>query len=102
MLLKIFRRLRLTGKDLVVGFYAFRHPSTPLIGKLLLLAIALYLLSPIDLIPDTFPVLGWLDDFALAAIVLPRLLNCLPAETLHDSRQHADRWWIRMFSSGKN
>ena len=98
----IFRRLRLTGEDLVVGFYVFRHPVTPLIGKWLLLAMALYLLSPVDLIPDTFPVLGWLDDFALATIVLPRLLRCLPAEALQDSRQLADSWWIRMFGSGKN
>lgn len=102
MLSRIFRRLRLVGKDLVAGFYAFRHPATPVTGKLLLLGIALYLLIPIDLIPDTFPVLGWLDDFALASIVLPRLLKCLPADVLRESRQLADRLWGRVFHSDKN
>ncbi len=102
MLSRIFRRLRLVGKDVVVGFYAFRHPATPVPGKILLRGIALYLLIPIDLIPDTFPVLGWLDDFALAGIVLPRILKYLPTEALQESRQHADRLWGRVFHSDKN
>ncbi len=102
MLSRIFRRLRLVGKDLVVGFYAFRHPSTPLTGKCLLLGVALYLLSPVDLIPDTFPLLGWLDDFALVSLALPRLLNCLPAEVLRESKQQSDNLWHRVFHSDKN
>lgn len=102
VLFKILRRLRLTGKDLVVAWYAFRHSSTPLIGKFLLLVIALYLLSPVDLIPDTFPLLGWIDDFALASLVLPRLLNCLPSDVLHESRQHAESLCKRVFLSDKN
>lgn len=101
MLSKIFRRLRLAGKALVVGFYAFRHPATPLTGKWLLVGVALYLLSPVDLIPDTFPVLGWLDDFALVSIALPRLLNCLPAEVLRESHEHADSLWNKVFRSNK-
>ena len=102
MLSRILRRLRLTGKDLIVAWYAFRHPSTPLIGKFLLLVIALYLISPVDLIPDTFPLLGWVDDFALASLVLPKLLNCLPNDVLHESRQHAKSLWKRVFLSDKN
>jgi len=100
--LKILRGLRRAGKDLAVAWYAFHHPSTPLIGKFLLLVIALYLLSPVDLIPDTFPLLGWVDDFALASLALPKLLNCLPGEVLHESRQHADSLWKRIFLSDKN
>lgn len=101
MFFRIFRRLRRVGKDLVVGFYAFRHASTPVIGKWLLITIAVYLLSPFDLIPDTFPVLGWLDDFALASLVLPQLLNSLPADVLHNSRQRTDSLWIKVFRSDK-
>ncbi len=101
MFFRIFRRLQQAGKDLVVGFYAFRHPATPVIGKIMLICIAAYLLSPFDLIPDAFPVLGWLDDFALASLVLPRLLNHLPADVLHDSRQRTDSLWVKVFRSDK-
>ncbi len=101
MLSRIFRRLRYIGTDLVVGVYAFRHPSTPLSDKWLLLGIALYLLSPVDLVPDIFPVFGWLDDLALASFALPRLLKCLPPNVLREARQRAGSGWMRVFHPDK-
>ena len=48
----------------------FRHPATPLPAKLVAVAVLGYALSPIDLIPDFIPVVGQLDDAAIAAVVL--------------------------------
>jgi len=50
-------------------------PGLPRGAKIALGAAALYLASPIDLIPDFIPVLGYLDDLLLAAVLLDGLLN---------------------------
>ncbi len=52
-----------------------RDPMLPRPAKLALLAAAVYLASPIDLIPDFIPVVGYLDDILVAAIVLDGILN---------------------------
>ena len=52
-----------------------RDPALPRTAKLALLAVAVYLASPIDLVPDFIPLVGYLDDLLLAAIVLDGILN---------------------------
>ena len=52
-----------------------RDPRLPKATKLALLAAAVYLASPIDLIPDFIPVVGYLDDLLLAGIILDGILN---------------------------
>ena len=46
-------------------------------AKILLAALAVYLVTPLDLIPDFIPLLGWLDDAVLVALVLDRLVEIL-------------------------
>ena len=50
-------------------------PVLPRGAKIALVAAALYLLSPIDLIPDAIPFVGYLDDLLIAAVVLDGVLN---------------------------
>jgi uncharacterized membrane protein YkvA (DUF1232 family) len=50
-------------------------PVLPRAAKIALGAAAVYLLSPVDLIPDFFPLVGYLDDLLLAAVVLDGILN---------------------------
>ena len=52
-----------------------RDPSLPRPVKIALIAAAVYLVSPIDLVPDVIPVLGYVDDLLLGAIVLDGVLN---------------------------
>jgi uncharacterized membrane protein YkvA (DUF1232 family) len=52
-----------------------RDPALPRPAKLALLAAALYLASPIDLIPDFIPILGYVDDLLVAAVVLDGVMN---------------------------
>jgi len=50
-------------------------PTLPRAVKIALAAAAVYLLSPIDLIPDFIPFIGWIDDALLAAILVDGILN---------------------------
>ena len=92
----IFQRIRQWAsrikRDAVTLWFAYRHPGTPWFAKLLAAFVVAYALSPIDLIPDFIPVLGYLDD----ALLLPGLIwlniRLIPADVLEECRQRADLW----------
>lgn len=69
-----------------------RHPDTPLLPKLLALLVVGYFLSPIDLIPDFIPVLGYLDDLILLPVGIYLILKLVPAPVLRESRAEAETW----------
>ena len=52
------------------AWLAARDPRVPWLARLLAIAVAAYALSPIDLIPDFIPVLGWLDDLLIVPLGL--------------------------------
>ena len=61
-------------------WFALRHPNAPGWLKLGTALIALYLFSPIDLIPDVLPVVGMVDDLVLVPLAIRWLLKRLPPE----------------------
>jgi uncharacterized membrane protein YkvA (DUF1232 family) len=63
---------------------ALRHPQAPLWLKLGTAGLALYLLSPMDLVPDLVPALGLVDDIVLIPLLLAWMLRCLPATLRRD------------------
>ena len=60
-------------------WFALRHPAAPTWLKVASGLIVLYVISPIDLIPDAIPVLGVLDDIVLVPLAMRFLLQRLPA-----------------------
>lgn len=89
----IVDRIRKSGRGLRAELGALRlivgHPETPLAAKVLLGAAVAYAASPVDLIPDFIPVLGYLDD----AIIVPGLafaaLRMVPPEVVSECRAAA-------------
>jgi uncharacterized membrane protein YkvA (DUF1232 family) len=63
-------------------FSLLRDPSVPLAAKIAMAAVAVYLASPVDLVPEFIPLLGYLDDVLLAAVVIDGLLNVLDRSVL--------------------
>lgn len=57
---------------------AFRAQETPMHLKALMLLVPLYLLSPLDLIPDFIPLAGWLDDFVVIPMLVSWIVSMLP------------------------
>jgi len=70
-------------------WYVARAPRTPWLARLLALVVAAYALSPIDLIPDFIPVLGYLDDLLLLPLGLALVLWLTPAPVIETARQRA-------------
>ena len=92
----IAQRIKIWAKrikrDSVTLWFAYRDPKTPRAVKILCVFVVAYALSPIDLIPDFIPILGYLDD----ALLLPGLIwlavRLLPPEVVEESRVKADAW----------
>ncbi|HWT21800.1 MAG TPA: YkvA family protein [Variovorax sp.] len=92
----IFQRIRQWAsrikRDGVTLWFAYRHPGTPWFAKLLAAFVVAYALSPIDLIPDFIPVLGYLDDALLLPALIWLNIRLIPADVLEECRQRADLW----------
>jgi uncharacterized membrane protein YkvA (DUF1232 family) len=79
-------------RDGVTLWFAGKHPATPWYAKALGLFVVAYALSPIDLIPDFIPVLGYVDDVLLLPVLIWLAVRLLPANVLADCREQADAW----------
>ncbi len=77
--------------ELTVVYYAYRDPRTPALPKALILLTLAYALSPIDLIPDFIPVLGYLDDIVIIPALISLSLRKMPKEILEDAREKANK-----------
>jgi len=79
-------------RDAVTLWFACRHPGTPWFAKALAAFVVAYALSPIDLIPDFIPVLGYVDDVLLLPALIALCIRLIPANVLRECRAQADRW----------
>jgi len=65
-------------KELATLWRAFLAPETPLHLKALMLLVPAYLVSPLDLIPDFIPLLGWVDDFVIVPLLVSWIVRMIP------------------------
>lgn len=79
-------------RDGVTLWFAGKHPRTPWHAKALGVFVVAYALSPIDLIPDFIPVIGYLDDVILLPCLIWLAIKLLPSDVLAECRIQADEW----------
>jgi len=77
-------------RDVVTVYFAARDTQAPLAARVLAWGVAAYALSPIDLIPDFIPVLGYLDDLLIVPLGLWLVMRWMPEAVLTDARAKAD------------
>ncbi len=87
---KLVAWARALKSEIIVLSAAVRDPRTPLLAKMLGVIIVAYALSPIDLIPDFIPVLGYLDELILLPMGLWAVRRMIPAEVLAEHRARVD------------
>jgi uncharacterized membrane protein YkvA (DUF1232 family) len=89
LLERLKERTRSLKEETYALYLAARHPQTPWYAKLLVAGIVAYALSPIDLIPDFIPILGYLDELVLLPLGIALALRLIPPPVLAECRARA-------------
>lgn len=91
ILASLKRWARALKRDVAALWLAARDPRVPWYAKAIAGAVATYALSPIDLIPDFIPVLGYLDDLVIVPLGMMIAVKLVPAELMAEFREEAAR-----------
>jgi len=87
-------------QNVIALWIAARDPRTPWQAKLVAGFVAAYALSPIDLIPDFIPVLGYLDDLLIVPLGIMLAVKMIPADLMAEFRRKAEGLAERPTSRG--
>jgi uncharacterized membrane protein YkvA (DUF1232 family) len=82
-------RARQLKQETYTLYLAYRHPATPWYARLFAALVVAYAFSPIDLVPDFIPILGYLDDLILVPLGITLALKMIPPEALAEARLQA-------------
>jgi uncharacterized membrane protein YkvA (DUF1232 family) len=91
------KRAQQLRRETYALYLAYRDPRTPWYARLWAAVVVAYAFSPIDLIPDPIPVLGYLDDLVLVPLGIALALRMIPDPVLMDARARA----AEMLEEGK-
>lgn len=86
-------RAKRLKSDIPAIFLALKDRETPVLAKVVGAITVAYALSPIDLIPDFIPVLGYLDDLILLPALAALTIKLIPEEKLRECRERAEGMW---------
>lgn len=82
---------RAIKRDIIAIWLAARDPRTPWSARVLAALVAAYALSPLDLIPDFIPVLGYLDDLLILPLGIIAVVKLIPIALMAEYRQAASQ-----------
>ena len=94
---KILEKLKAKARELKVEisalYLAYKRKDTPVLAKILIIITVGYALSPIDLIPDFIPVIGYLDDLLLLPFFIYISIKLIPKNIMDECREQAKDLW---------
>ncbi len=91
--MKLKERAKKLKMDIPALFLALKDEETPILAKILAGITVLYALSPIDLIPDFIPVLGYIDDLILLPGLIALTIRLIPEDIIVRNRKRAEGMW---------
>jgi uncharacterized membrane protein YkvA (DUF1232 family) len=83
-------KAKLLKKEVKALYLAYKRPDVPWYAKLCIILVVGYALSPIDLIPDFIPVLGYVDDLIIVPLGISLAIKLVPKQVLTECRMQAD------------
>ena len=90
---KLTDRAKKLKTDIPAVFLALKEKRTPWYAKIIAAVVVIYALSPIDLIPDFIPVLGYLDDLVILPVLIALCIKYIPKDIFDDCRKRAEGLW---------
>ena len=84
------QRARQLKVETYAVYLAYRDPRVPWHARVFAACVVAYAFSPIDLVPDPIPILGYLDDLVLVPLGIAVALKMMPSEVMAESRERAD------------
>lgn len=72
-------------------YYAYQHPKVSRLPRIIILFTLGYALSPIDLIPDCIPILGYVDDLIIIPALMSLSIHLIPQDILEEARKKAEQ-----------
>ena len=91
--MKLKEKAKQLKKDIPAVFLALKKKETPWYAKALAIMTTGYALSPIDLIPDFIPILGYLDDLIILPIMVSATIKAVPTNIMEQCRIESERIW---------
>jgi len=79
--------------DLSALYLAYKRKDVSIYAKIIIIIAIVYALSPIDLIPDFIPIIGYLDDILIVGFLVYLSLKLIPKEIMIECRQQAEGLW---------
>jgi uncharacterized membrane protein YkvA (DUF1232 family) len=95
------KRANLLKRETCTLYLVCRHPCVPWYAKTLALIVVGYAFSPIDLIPDFIPVLGYLDDLILIPLGIMLVIRLIPADVVAECRARSEEMAGKVTRAGK-
>ena len=90
MIAKLKEHASALNREVYALYIAGRDPRVPWYARIFMGLVLAYALSPIDLIPDFVPVLGYLDDLVILPLGIALSLKMIPAQVMTEARQKAE------------
>ena len=91
--MKLKERAKKLKTDVPAVFLALKKKETPWFAKILAATVVIYALSPIDLIPDFIPILGYLDDLIILPALIALTVKLIPESVFAKCREEAEGLW---------
>ncbi len=98
ILIRIKEKTKKLKTDIFALYFAYKDPRVPWYAKILILLLLGYLVSPIDLIPDFIPVIGYLDDLLIFSLTIYILIRLIPKEVFQECKDKASNEPIKIKS----
>jgi uncharacterized membrane protein YkvA (DUF1232 family) len=102
VLANLQRRAAELKAQVLTLWFCRRHPRTPWTAKAMAALVVAYALSPIDLVPDFIPVLGYVDELILLPLGVYVTLRLIPPDVVAEARRDADVWLAERHTRPKN
>lgn len=86
-------KTKMIKTDIPAVFIALKKKETPLLAKIIAVITVGYALSPIDLVPDFVPLLGYLDDIIILPLLVTLAVKFIPKDIWEQSKDEAEKLW---------